>query len=72
MQDRRADFERFVNANTDALLRTAYLVGWDLPEAEDLVQETLLKVAKRWPRVGFSSRGGAGRGSNVESFGVSR
>ena len=51
MQDRRADFERFVNANADALLRAAYLIVWDLPEAEDVVQETLLKVARRWPRV---------------------
>jgi RNA polymerase sigma-70 factor (sigma-E family) len=33
------------------LLRTAYLVVWDLTEAEDLVQECLLKVARRWPRV---------------------
>lgn len=56
MQDRRADFERFVNANADALLRTAYLIVWDLPEAEDLVQETLLKVAKRWPRVNRMDR----------------
>ena len=51
MPDRRADFDRFVNDNTDRLLRTAYLIVWDLPEAEDLVQETLFKVAKRWPRV---------------------
>jgi RNA polymerase sigma-70 factor (sigma-E family) len=56
MHDRRADFERFVNANTDALLRTAYLIVWDLPEAEDLVQETLLKVARRWPRVSRMDR----------------
>ena len=32
-------------------MRTAYLIVWDLPEAEDLVQETLLKVARRWHRV---------------------
>ena len=51
MNNRRADFDRFVSDNTDALLRAAYLIVWDLPEAEDLVQETLLKVAKRWPRV---------------------
>ena len=35
----------------DDLLRTAYLVVWDLAEAEDLVQESLMRVAKRWPRV---------------------
>ena len=36
---------------SDPLLRTAYLIAWDLPEAEDLVQECLLTVARRWPRV---------------------
>lgn len=48
---RPADFDRFVTNSTDGLLRTAYLIVWDLPEAEDLVQETLLKVAKRWPKI---------------------
>lgn len=47
----RAEFDRFVAEHSDALLRTAYLVVWDLPEAEDLVQECLLIVARRWPRV---------------------
>jgi RNA polymerase sigma-70 factor (sigma-E family) len=47
----RREFERFVTERTDQLLRTAYLVAWDLTEAEDLVQETLLQVARRWPRV---------------------
>ena len=51
MDHRRADFENFVAESADALMRTAYLIVWDLPEAEDLVQETLLKVAGRWPRV---------------------
>jgi RNA polymerase sigma-70 factor (sigma-E family) len=51
MDHRRADFETFVAASTDALLRTAYLIAGDLQDAEDLVQETLLKVARRWPRV---------------------
>jgi RNA polymerase sigma-70 factor (sigma-E family) len=51
MDRRRADFETFVAASTDSLTRTAYLIVWDLPEAEDLVQETLLKVAGRWHRV---------------------
>ncbi|HWE08611.1 MAG TPA: sigma factor, partial [Solirubrobacteraceae bacterium] len=49
--DRRQEFERFVAEATDALLRTAYLIVWDLAEAEDLVQECLLSVARRWPRV---------------------
>ena len=47
----RHDFDCFVAASTDGLLRTAYLIVWDLPEAEDLVQETLFKVARRWPKV---------------------
>jgi RNA polymerase sigma-70 factor (sigma-E family) len=47
----RADFDAFVAAHAEELVRTAYLVVWDLAEAEDLVQETLLRVAKRWPRV---------------------
>src|SRR5579871_422392 len=51
MDQRRADFDRFVADSTDTLLRTAYLIVWDLGEAEDLVQETLLQVARRWPRV---------------------
>jgi RNA polymerase sigma-70 factor (sigma-E family) len=45
------DFDRFVADNANGLLRTAYLMVGDLHEAEDLVQETLLKVASRWPRV---------------------
>lgn len=50
-QRAQADFEQFVTAFSDALLRTAYLVVWDAVEAEDLVQECLLAVARRWPRV---------------------
>ena len=45
------EFERFVAEWSDPLLRTAYLMARDLAEAEDLVQETLLRVARRWPRV---------------------
>ena len=45
------DFDRFVAESTDGLLRTAYLIAGDLHEAEDIVQETLFKVADRWPRV---------------------
>jgi RNA polymerase sigma-70 factor (sigma-E family) len=47
----RNEFDRFVGDNSDVLLRTAYLIVGDLQEAEDLVQETLFKVASRWPRV---------------------
>ena len=51
MNPRRADFDRFVADSSDTLLRTAYLIVWDLGEAEDLVQETLLEVARRRPRI---------------------
>ncbi|HEY7891296.1 MAG TPA: SigE family RNA polymerase sigma factor [Solirubrobacteraceae bacterium] len=47
----RAEFERFVARHGKHLLRTGYLVTWDLAEAEDLVQECLLRVARRWPKV---------------------
>jgi RNA polymerase sigma-70 factor (sigma-E family) len=47
----RDEFERFVAGSGDQLLRTGYLLVWDLADAEDLVQETLLRVARRWPRV---------------------
>ncbi len=45
------DFDQFAAGSSDELLRTAYLIVWDLAEAEDLVQETFLRIAKRWPRV---------------------
>jgi RNA polymerase sigma-70 factor (sigma-E family) len=45
------DFECFVAEGAEGLLRTAYLIVGDLHEAEDLVQETLFKVARRWPKV---------------------
>ena len=47
----RREFEHFVAESSEPLLRTAYLIVWDLSEAEDLVQECLLTVARRWPRV---------------------
>jgi RNA polymerase sigma-70 factor (sigma-E family) len=45
------DFGEFVAGNLELLLKTAYLIAWDDGEAEDLVQECLFKVARRWPRV---------------------
>ena len=47
----RIDFDRFVAETAESLLRSAYLITWDFAEAEDLVQECLFKVARRWPRV---------------------
>jgi RNA polymerase sigma-70 factor (sigma-E family) len=45
------EFEQFVASSAADLLRTGFLVVWDLSTAEDLVQECLLQVARRWPRV---------------------
>jgi RNA polymerase sigma-70 factor (sigma-E family) len=47
----RDEFEQFVARSGDGLLRTASLMVRDLPLAEDLVQECLFRVARRWPRV---------------------
>jgi RNA polymerase sigma-70 factor (sigma-E family) len=47
----RIDFDRFVAETAESLLRSAYLITWDFAEAEDLVQECLFKVARRWPRI---------------------
>jgi DNA-directed RNA polymerase specialized sigma24 family protein len=44
-------FEDFVDESTDELLRVAYFITWDEAEAEDLVQECLIRIANRWPRV---------------------
>jgi len=44
-----ASFERFVKGRSTALLRLAYLLTGDRGHAEDLVQTTLLRTARRWP-----------------------
>ena len=46
-----ADFEDFVIARRDALLRTAYLLTGDHHDAEDLVQSALVKVVPKWGRI---------------------
>jgi DNA-directed RNA polymerase specialized sigma24 family protein len=46
-----SDFDDFVRAHSRTLIRTAYLVLRDASEAEDLVQECMLKLARRWSRV---------------------
>jgi len=48
---RDLSFEAFVNENVDDLVRMACLITWDEAEAEDLVQESLLRVVARWERV---------------------
>lgn len=45
------DFEEFAASSVNDLLHTAYLIVWDTREAEDLVQECLFRVARRWSRV---------------------
>jgi RNA polymerase sigma-70 factor (sigma-E family) len=41
-------FDDFVIGNGESLLRTAHLITLDRGEAEDLVQECLLKLSRRW------------------------
>jgi RNA polymerase sigma-70 factor (sigma-E family) len=47
-----ASFEDFVRSSGPGLLRYAHLLCGDAARAEDLVQETLLKVHARWSRAG--------------------
>lgn len=47
-----AAFVALVAEQSASLLRTAYLLCYDLSEAEDLVQETWTRLARRWSRVG--------------------
>lgn len=49
-----ADFEEFVVARRDALLRTAYLLTGNHHDAEDLVQSALIKVVPKWERIKHS------------------
>ena len=51
MSARDASFDEFVSAHVRDLMNTAYLISCDYSEAEDLVQECLVRVAKRWRRV---------------------
>ncbi len=55
----RTEFERFAAVHADALLRSAYLMAGDRGEAEDLVQECLLRLARKWPRVRSMEHPGA-------------
>ena len=51
MSDRDAAFEAYFAARSDAMRGTAYLLCGDWHRAEDLVQQTFLRVAVRWPRL---------------------
>jgi RNA polymerase sigma-70 factor (sigma-E family) len=55
----RSEFERFAAVHADGLLRNAYLMAGDRGEAEDLVQECLLRLARKWPRVRSMEHPGA-------------
>jgi RNA polymerase sigma-70 factor (sigma-E family) len=44
-------FDAFAASTTGHLLRTASLIVWDPSIAEDVVQECLLQVVRRWSRV---------------------
>ncbi|GAA4741351.1 SigE family RNA polymerase sigma factor [Nocardioides endophyticus] len=48
------DFEAWVHARGGALARTAYLLTGDVHLAEDLVQDTLARVAQHWRRIARS------------------
>jgi RNA polymerase sigma-70 factor (sigma-E family) len=50
MADREA-FDAYVRERWAPLLRTATLLTGDRHAAEDLVQETLIRAARHWPRV---------------------
>jgi RNA polymerase sigma-70 factor (sigma-E family) len=45
------EFERFAAEVSESLLYTGFQMTGNAKDAEDLVQETLLKVARRWHRV---------------------
>jgi RNA polymerase sigma-70 factor (sigma-E family) len=45
------EFDCFAAVVSDPLLRVGHLMTGDAGDAEDLVQETLLRVARRWNRV---------------------
>lgn len=47
----KRQFEVFVTAATDPLFRAGYLMTGSVSDAEDLVQEVFLRVARRWNRV---------------------
>jgi RNA polymerase sigma-70 factor (sigma-E family) len=46
----RREFEAFVRATGADLVRTAYLLTGDMGKAEDLAQETFLRLARHWDR----------------------
>lgn len=49
--DREAEFEAFVAARSDELMRVALTLTGDRGHAEDLVQTALLKACRHWGRI---------------------
>jgi RNA polymerase sigma-70 factor (sigma-E family) len=53
------DFEEFVSARLDALLRYATALSCDPHLAQDVVQEAMLRAQVRWSRIGGMDNPGA-------------
>lgn len=51
MDDRDTDFAEYVGERSAVLRRYAYLLTGDLASADDLLQDALVKVYRRWPPV---------------------
>jgi RNA polymerase sigma-70 factor (sigma-E family) len=51
MTNRYSGYTEFVEARGRALLRTACLLTGDRAEAEDVLQDALVKAALKWPRI---------------------
>jgi RNA polymerase sigma-70 factor (sigma-E family) len=49
--DAEREFARFVRTHTQTLLRTAYLLTGNGPAAEELVQDTLVRLYPKWALV---------------------
>ena len=49
--DEEERFADFVRAHSATLFRTAYLMTGDYQRAEDVVQESLVRIYQRWTRV---------------------
>jgi len=49
------DFNQFVRFSGQPLLRAAYLLSGDRAQAEDLVQEALVKAHRQWTRTGMAA-----------------
>jgi RNA polymerase sigma-70 factor (sigma-E family) len=60
-KSRRNEFERFALGISPMLLRSAYLLTRDHADAEDLLQATLFRVARRWEAIEASRAGYAYR-----------